>query len=114
MRICKTNGPVVIYDIAVHSPGAPHTPPDPAGAGRGKGRPQADPEGTRSALPATEATGMLIGVGRRALPSRRASPTWQPRILFRSPWYDRGPNAAASPECPPPVPIQSPKGSTRP
>src|SRR3954451_15700972 len=63
MRICKTNGPVVIYDIAVHSPGAPHNPPDPAGAGRGKGRPQADPEGTRSALPATEAAGTLIGVG---------------------------------------------------
>src|SRR4051794_30491405 len=61
MRICKTTGPVVIYDFAVHSPGASHNPPDPAGAGRGKGRPQADPEGTRSALPATEAAGTLIG-----------------------------------------------------
>ncbi len=29
----------------------------------GKGRPQADPVGTRSALPATEAAGTLMGVG---------------------------------------------------
>jgi hypothetical protein len=33
-----------------HSPALPTTRPDPAAAGRGKGRPQADPEGTRSAL----------------------------------------------------------------
>ncbi len=42
-------------------PCASHNPPDPAAAGRGKGRPQADPEGTRSALPATESAGTLIG-----------------------------------------------------
>src|SRR3954451_18081016 len=72
MRICKTNGPVVIYDIAVHSPGASHNPPDPAGAGRGKGRPQADPEGTRSALPATKAAGTLIGWDARRRYRRRA------------------------------------------
>jgi hypothetical protein len=47
-----------------HSPGASHNPPNPAAAGRGKGRPQVDPVGTRSALPATKAGGTLIGVGR--------------------------------------------------
>lgn len=35
----------------------------PAAAGRGKGRPKADPVGTRSALPATKAAGMLPRAG---------------------------------------------------
>lgn len=49
-----------------HSPRASHNPPHPAAAGRGKGRPKADPVGTRSALPATKAVGTLIGVGSRS------------------------------------------------
>ncbi len=64
-----------------HTPGRSHNPPDPAGAGRGKGRPQADPEGTRSALPATEAAGTLIGVG-SASPIPRACPRAS-RLPFR-------------------------------
>ncbi len=35
----------------------------PAAAGRGKGGPQAHPAGTRSALPATEAAGILMRAG---------------------------------------------------
>jgi hypothetical protein len=57
----QTNGPVVIYDIAVHSPAPLSTRPICLALVGGRGRPQADPEGTRSALPATEAAGTLIG-----------------------------------------------------
>jgi hypothetical protein len=42
---------------------ARHNPPEPAGAGRGKGGPKAHREATRSALPATKAAGTLLGVG---------------------------------------------------
>ena len=77
-------------------PCASHNPPDPAGAGRGKGRPQADPEGTRSALPATEAAGTLIGWDARR-PHReradvRADSVPQPRVKTanRAPRRHRG------------------------
>jgi hypothetical protein len=91
---------------------ASHNPPDPAGADRGKGRPQADPEGTRSALPATEAAGTLIGwEARRRHRERadvRADSVPQPRVKTA----DRAPRRHR--RALPPVPIQSPRGSTRP
>jgi hypothetical protein len=92
---------------------ASHNPPYPAAADRGKGRPQADPEGTRSALPATEAAGTLSGVG-RASPLPRACR--RVGAGFRSAAMRQGgqPRAAPSLGSPPPVPIQSPKGPTRP
>ena len=37
----------------------------PAAAGRGKGGPKAHPAGTRSALPATKAAGILVRAGER-------------------------------------------------
>jgi hypothetical protein len=86
-----------------------HTGPP---TGRGKGRPQTDPEGTRSALPATEAAGTLIGCDAR----RRYRGRADVGAGFRSAAMGQGsqPRAAPSPGSLPPVPIQSPKGSTRP
>jgi hypothetical protein len=52
-----------LTDVRRPLPCASHNPPGPAAAGHEKGRPQADPEGTGSTLPATEAAGTLIGVG---------------------------------------------------
>lgn len=85
-------------------PCASHNPPDPAGAGRGKGRPQADPEGTRSALPATEAAGTLIGWDARRRyrgACRRGSRIPFRRYGSRQPTARRPGDLAASPH---PVP----------
>jgi hypothetical protein len=93
-------------------PCASHNPSGPAAAGRGKGRPQADPEGTRSALPATEAAGTLIGWDAR----RRYRGRADVGAGFCSAAMGQGsqPRTAPSPGSLPPVPIQSPIGSTRP
>jgi len=47
----------------------PHNQPTPAAAGRGKGGPQAQPEGPRSALPPTKAAGMLRRCGEGGSPA---------------------------------------------
>lgn len=49
---------------------APRSQPLPAGAGRRKGRPKADPEGMRSTLPPTKAAGTLVGGERNAATPR--------------------------------------------
>jgi hypothetical protein len=100
-------------------PCASHNPPGPVAAGRGKGRPQADPEGTRSGgyyakRPSGDRGSRHADRGGTRAADTASVPTCEPRILFRSQCHERGPDAAAHwSDCPSPHPVPKRFNKTR-